>query len=172
MFYPAVHLFSQCNSLVSHLLNDPLLYGDGCPHLQPCPGVPVVLLHLAAHSDNDGGTSGDQMHFNCKEELAAFIIASIPLNIYCKFQPAARPAEMEIKHSHSRLMKEEGAFKHQYVQLLNETALFRQQTVPAQSLVLSSAETNFVVSSIASLSSPEKHKLKKLSNKAHCISSP
>lgn len=69
-------------------------------------------------------------------------------------------------------MKEEGAFKHQYVQLLNKTALFRQQTVPAQSFMLSSAETNSVVSSIVSLLSPEKHKLKKLSNKAHCISSP
>lgn len=125
---------------------------------------------LAAHSDNDVGNFGDQMHLKCREELAVFIIVSIPLNIYHKFKPATRSAEMEIKHSHLYPMKEEGAFKHQRVQLLNETALFRQKnSLSAQSLVLSSTETNLVVSSAASLLSPEKHK-HKLSNKAHCIS--
>lgn len=84
---------------------------------------------LAAHSDNDVGNFGDQMHLKCREELAVFIIVSIPLNIYHKFRPATRSAEMEIKHSHPYLMKEEGAFKHQRVQLLNETALFRQKTL-------------------------------------------
>lgn len=132
--------------------------------------IHCLILHLTADSDSDGGTTRDQVHLNCREGLAVFILVSVPLNIYCKFKRATRPAEMDVQHSHSYLRKEEGAFKHQCGQLLIETALIRQRAVSSQSLILSSTEINFVACSVASFLSPEKHKLKKPSNKTQCTS--